>query len=99
MREISYQNTKLLLFPDYTAETEKQRRLFYAVKAAMRDKGIKYSILFPVKLRVVDGETGWFFTNPRDSTSCPPIHFLCLNLGDRGCVIYLLCVPYWPSGG
>lgn len=68
-REISYQNTKLLLFPDYTMETQKQQRSFDVVKAAMRVKGIKYSILFPAKLRVVDGETVPFFTNPRDATS------------------------------
>ncbi|XP_073480012.1 proteinase-activated receptor 1-like [Aquarana catesbeiana] len=40
MKEISYQNSRMFLFPDYTVETQKQRRSFKAVKAAMRAKGI-----------------------------------------------------------
>lgn len=74
--ELPYRNTKLLLFPDYTIETQRQRRSFDAVKADLRKKGIKYSILFPAKLRVVDGETVRFFTNPKDASawleSLPP---------------------------
>lgn len=67
--EISYQNNKLLLFPNYTIETQKQRSLFDAFKATMRAKGIKYSILLPAKLQVVDREAVCFFTNPRDAAS------------------------------
>lgn len=67
--EISYQNAKPLLFPDYTVETQKMRRSFDAVKAAMRSKSIKYSILFPAKLRVVDNEVVRLFTNPREAAS------------------------------
>lgn len=50
-------------------ETQKLRRSFYAVKAALRAKGNKYSILFPAKLWVVDGETVHFFSSPKDSAS------------------------------
>lgn len=67
MKEISYHNGKHLLFSDYTVEMQKQRRSFDGVKAAMRAKGIKYSVLFPAKLRVVHGETVWFFTDPREA--------------------------------
>lgn len=67
--ELTYKNVKLLLFPDYTMETQQQRRSFDAIKAALRRKGIKYSILFPAKLRVVDGETVHFFPNPKDASA------------------------------
>lgn len=67
--DLPFQNIKLLLFPDYTMETQRQRRSFDAVKAALRKKGIKYSVLFPAKLRVIDGETARFFTSPKDASA------------------------------
>lgn len=67
--DIPYGNVKLLMFPDYTLETQRQRRSFSAVKAKLRVKGIRYSILFPAKLRVVDGETVRIFTSPKDANA------------------------------
>lgn len=79
---IPYRNTQLMMFPDYTLETQRQRRSFDAVKAALRFKGIRYSILFPVKLRVIDRETVRIFTSPKDAgawlktlPSSPKPHF------------------------
>lgn len=66
---LPYRNDKLLLFPDYTMETQRQRRSFDNVKATLRVKGIKYSVMFPAKLRVVDGETVRFFTAPKDAAA------------------------------
>lgn len=65
--EMKYQNVKLLFFPDYSLETQKLRRSFDQVKVELRARNIKYSILFPAKLRVQDGETAKFFTSPRDA--------------------------------
>lgn len=66
---LAYHNAELLIFPDYAVETQKMQRSFDSVKAAMRTKGITYSILFPAKLRVVDGETVRFFTTPKDTSA------------------------------
>lgn len=38
--DIQYHNVRLMMFPDYTIETQRQRRSFDAVKAALRHKGI-----------------------------------------------------------
>lgn len=65
--ELTYNNNWLLMFPDYSVETQKLRRSFDSVKAAMRIKELKYSILFPSKLRVIDGEKVRFFTSPKDA--------------------------------
>lgn len=46
-----------------------ETRSFDWVKAALRCKDIKYSILFPAKLRVVDGETVRFFTSLKDAST------------------------------
>lgn len=66
---LAYHNAKLLIFPDYAVETQKMQRSFHSVKAAMRTKGITYSILFLAKLRVVDGETVRFFTTLKDTSA------------------------------
>lgn len=50
-------------------ETQRQRRSFDSVKAALRTKGIKYSVMFLAKLRVVNGETVRFFTAPKDAAA------------------------------
>lgn len=63
--ELKYQNASLLFFPDYSLETQKLRRSFDQVKVGLWARNIKYSVLFPARLRIQDGETVRFFT-PRD---------------------------------
>lgn len=67
--ELKFENTGLLIFPDYSMETQHQRKSFDQVRAMLRKKGIKYSMLFPAKLRVQDGERVQFFTSPRDAAA------------------------------
>lgn len=67
--ELHYENTKLLIFPDYSVETQRQRKSFDHVRAMLREKGIKYNMLFPAKLRVQDGEKVHFFTSPREASA------------------------------
>lgn len=58
----------MLIFPDYSLETQKLRKTFDQVKAAMRARNIRYSILFPARLRVQDGESTGFFNTPREAS-------------------------------
>lgn len=67
--DLPYRNGKLMMFPDSTIETQRQRRTYDTVKAALRHTGIRYSILFPANLRVVDGETVRIFTGPKDANA------------------------------
>lgn len=66
--ELRSENTKIMLFPDYSVETQRQRRTFDQVKTQMRTRGLKYNMLFPARLRVVDGETTKFFISPEDAS-------------------------------
>lgn len=50
--ELRHQNNKLMIFPDYSVETQKLRKSFGHVKAAMRAHNIWNSVLFPARLRV-----------------------------------------------
>lgn len=75
--DLKYQNASLLFFPDYYLEAQKLCRSFDQVKVGLRVWNIKYSVLFPAKLRVHAGETVRFFTLPQDATawleSLPPL--------------------------
>lgn len=66
--ELRFDNTKLMLFPDYSIDTQRLRRTFDQVKAQLRTKGLKYSMLFPARLRVIDSETTPYFTSPEDAS-------------------------------
>lgn len=67
--ELKFENAKILIFPNYSVETQRQRKSFNQVRAMLREKGVKYSMLFPAKLRVQDGEQVQFFTSPRDAAA------------------------------
>lgn len=60
--ELKFGDATLLIFPDYSVETQRRRKSFDQVRAMLRQKGVKYSMLFPARLRVQDGERVQFFT-------------------------------------
>lgn len=62
--DLRFQNGTLLFFLDYSMETQKACMSFDQIKVQLRARNIKYSILFPAKLRVQDGEMVRFFTSP-----------------------------------
>lgn len=68
MADIRHEATRLMFFPDFSADTQRQRKSFDAVKQALRAKAIRYSMLFPARLRVQDGETVRFFTSPNEAS-------------------------------
>lgn len=67
--QLKFQNANLLFSPDYSVEAQKLRRSFDQVKTSLHAQNIKYSILFPARLRVQDGKTVRFFTSPRDAAT------------------------------
>lgn len=68
LQELMFQNVRLMIFPDYSMETQRQRKSFDVVPAKLRAKGLKYSILFPARLRVEDGKTTNLFTSPAEAS-------------------------------
>lgn len=68
--DLIYKNNRILLFPNFSIEAQKLHRSFAVVKAGLCSKGIKYSVLFPAKLRVI-GETirvfFFFYTSQREA--------------------------------
>lgn len=53
LQDIQIHNQKIMFFPDYTIQVQRQRYSFMAVKRRLRQCNLKYSLLFPARLRVV----------------------------------------------
>lgn len=58
---LQYENTKLPFFPDYPPKVQQQGRTFTEVQKRLRDNEIKFSLLYPSKLQVIDGDCTRFF--------------------------------------
>lgn len=65
--ELKFENAKVMLFPDFSAETQRKRRSFNDVRKRLREKNIQYSMLYPSKLRVQHKGAVKFFDNPSDA--------------------------------
>lgn len=50
--DIIWQGSKLSLFPDFTVMVQDARRKFSDVKVTLRNLGLRYSMLYPARLRV-----------------------------------------------
>lgn len=61
--DLRYENSKILLFPDYSLEIQQRLRSFMEIRR-LREKGIKFSLLYPSWLRIVDGDHARFFDSP-----------------------------------
>ena len=64
---VKIENTTVNFFPDFTLRVQKQRRDFLAVKKRMRNQGIKYSMLYPARLRVAVHDKIIFFDTPEEA--------------------------------
>ena len=63
---VTYQNTNIGLFPDFTMQVQKLRRTFTELKKELRSQNIRYAMLFPAKLRIADGTKTHFFLTPEE---------------------------------
>ena len=64
---IQFNGQRITAYPDFTAEVQRKRSSYAAIKASLRDAGLRYALLFPAKLRVVDGEKVRFFHSAADA--------------------------------
>lgn len=62
-QELRHENTRVMLFPDFKVATQQKRCSFNDVRKQLREKEIKYSMLYPSKLRVQYRGSVKFFEN------------------------------------
>lgn len=65
--ELSFENSKIFLY--YSPEVQQQRCSFKEIRKRLRENGLKYSLLYPSKLRVVDGSSTRYFETPAAAVS------------------------------
>ena len=62
-----HENNKISAYPDVTTEVQRHRTSFLKIKNQLRSLSIQYALIYPAKLRVVDGDSTRFFTTPEDA--------------------------------
>lgn len=55
--DIMVDNHRIMLFPDFTREVQKQRPSFVDVKKHLRQLGLRYDMMFPARPRATTGDT------------------------------------------
>ena len=63
----THENNKISAYPDFTSEVQRHRASFLKVKSQLRSLNIQYALIYPAKLRVVDGDSTRFFNSPEDA--------------------------------
>lgn len=57
-------NSRISLFPDFSAELQKRPATFNDVKKLLRELNVQYGMLYPARLRVTALGTTHFFDRP-----------------------------------
>ena len=63
--EVKFENSRIMIFPDYTLQVQKIRKSYDAVKQKLRSMGLTYMLMFPSKLKVIHASKSHFFTTPQ----------------------------------
>lgn len=58
---IEYNGNRVSFYPDFSVEVQKQRAKFVDVKRRLRSQQITYSMMYPAKLLIMDGDPVRFF--------------------------------------
>ena len=64
--KILHENKQVRFFSDFSAEVQRQRKAYDAVKQQLREEGIRYGLQFPAKLRITHGGKNMTFDTPQD---------------------------------
>lgn len=64
---LKYNGNNISIYPDFSAEIQRQRISFSAVKNHLREEGLKYAMLFPAELRIIYDGKAHFYTSPKEA--------------------------------
>ena len=66
-QDLRFQNSKIMIFPDYSRAVQSRRRSFEEVKQKLRTMNIQYMLLFPARLKVIHHTKTHFFDSPNQA--------------------------------
>ena len=67
VQELRLQNSRIMIFPDYSRAVQSRRRSFEEVKQKLRTMNIQYMLLFPARLKVIYHSKTLFFDSPNQA--------------------------------
>ncbi|KAE8278811.1 hypothetical protein D5F01_LYC22386 [Larimichthys crocea] len=65
--KLSWGNTTIMLFPDYSRATQMKRDKFKEYKKKLHEREVRFRMLFPAKLRIETGQGERAFECPREA--------------------------------
>ncbi|KAE8292510.1 LINE-1 retrotransposable element ORF1 protein [Larimichthys crocea] len=65
--KLSWGNTTIMLFPDYSRATQMKRDKFKECKKKLHEREVRFRMLFPAKLRIETGQGERAFECPREA--------------------------------
>ena len=66
-QNVLLQAVKIMIFPDYTARVQQQRKSFTAVKVKMQAMQMKYTFLYPARLKAIHQGKMHFFDTAEEA--------------------------------
>ena len=61
-----YENHVIHIFPDYTQKVQQLRQSYTGVKQKLRERNVKYMLLYPAKLKIIHNGKTHFFETPEE---------------------------------
>lgn len=66
---LPFEHTVVHLYPDFSADLQRRRKTFTDIRRRLRERDIKYSMLYPSRLRVQHGGSVKFFDSPDEANT------------------------------
>ena len=66
-QDLQFQNSRIMIFPDYSRAVQMRRRSFEEVKQKLRAMNIQYMLLFPARLKIIHQSKTFFFDSPNQA--------------------------------
>lgn len=64
---IPYENVHVHVYPDFSLEGQRKRPQFNSVNTKLREKGLKYAMIYPARLYVQMDDQSHFFDSPEEA--------------------------------
>ncbi|KAJ1095320.1 hypothetical protein NDU88_000485 [Pleurodeles waltl] len=64
--KLTYQNSAIMILPDYTKMVQQQRETFTKAKKRLQELNLLYMLLYPARMRVVYESQTHFFDTPEE---------------------------------
>ncbi|KAI4895056.1 hypothetical protein NFI96_004993, partial [Prochilodus magdalenae] len=79
--ELIFKGHRIRIFPDYSTELSRRRAAFRPIKATLFQKGFRFALLYPARLRVIVNGATRIFESPEAARKFCDEHLTCDEAG------------------